>query len=132
MFAYAMLGTRDLQRAIAFYDPVMALLGQPRFSTEDQQASWGADEDYARPDLTVTLPFDGEPAHPGNGTMLAFAAPDPELVRALHRTALENGGTDEGAPGLRPHYSPGFYSAYVRDPDGNKLAFVCYRASETS
>ena len=44
---------------------------------------------------------------------------------AFHLTAMENGGSDEGAPGLRPHYHPNYYAAYVRDPDGNKLNFFC-------
>ncbi|MFM7443157.1 MAG: hypothetical protein ACKO2N_04480 [Tabrizicola sp.] len=58
--------------------------------------------------------------------MPALVAPDQEAVRAFHRAALAHGGTDEGAPGLRP-YSPAFYAAYVRDPDGHKAAFVFHR-----
>ena len=55
--------------------------------------------------------------------MPAFAAPSQEAVRAFHKAALAAGGTDEGAPGLRP-YGPSFFAAYVRDPDGNKLSAV--------
>jgi predicted lactoylglutathione lyase len=57
--------------------------------------------------------------------MIAFRARSWNEVDTFHDTALAHGGRSEGAPGLRPHYSPDFYAAYVRDPDGNKLAAVC-------
>ena len=62
-----------------------------------------------------------------NGTMIAFRAGSDAEVRAFHAAALEYGGTDEGAPGTRTYYQPSFYVAYVRDPDGNKLACVFHR-----
>ncbi|MFC6839929.1 VOC family protein [Xanthomonas theicola] len=130
MFAYAMLGTNDLTHALRFYDPLMELLGQPRCWTGEAGASWGSLDDYAVPGLCVGQPFDKAAATVGNGGMLAFRAPRVALVRALYETALAHGGTSEGEPGLRPQYAPGFYAAYVRDPDGNKLAFVCYEADE--
>jgi catechol 2,3-dioxygenase-like lactoylglutathione lyase family enzyme len=73
--------------------------------------------------LWITLPFDGNPATNGNGSMPALVAPSQDAVRAFHAAALAHGGTDEGAPGLRP-YGPAFFAAYVRDPDGNKLSAV--------
>lgn len=60
--------------------------------------------------------------------MVALIARSAEHIQQLHALALDHGGTDEGGPGLRPHYGEGFYSAYVRAPDGNKLAFVYYTA----
>ena len=57
--------------------------------------------------------------------MVALAATSWRQVDAFHAAALSHGGTSEGAPGLRPQYQPDFYAAYVRDPDGNKLAVVC-------
>lgn len=72
-------------------------------------------------------PFNGQPAVPGNGVHIAFKVDSRDLVDAFHRTALEHGGTDEGPPGLRAHYHPNYYGAYVRDPDGNKLQAVCHR-----
>jgi hypothetical protein len=71
----------------------------------------------------VTLPFDGKSASVGNGSMPALVAPTQQAVRDFHAAALAHGGTDEGAPGLRP-YGPAFFAAYVRDPDGNKLSAV--------
>ncbi|MFA5968410.1 MAG: VOC family protein [Sphingomonas sp.] len=130
MFAYAMLGTNDLERAIRFYDPLMERLGQPRCWTGEDSVSWGSLEDYAVPGLCVGRPFNGAAATIGNGGMLALRAPNVELVNDLYAKAMASGGSDEGRPGLRPQYGPGFYAAYVRDPDGNKLGFVCYHANK--
>jgi predicted lactoylglutathione lyase len=57
--------------------------------------------------------------------MIAFKAGSWRTVREFHEAALQHGGSSEGVPGLRLHYNPDFYAAYVRDPDGNKLAAVC-------
>lgn len=76
----------------------------------------------------MTEPFDGQPASVGNGTMVSFLAKSRAVVDAFHAAALAHGGTNEGLPGLRPQYGPQFYAGYVRDPDGNKLNAVCYRA----
>ena len=69
--------------------------------------------------MAATLPFDGQPATIGNGSMVALQAKDADQVRRLYEIALANGGVDEGAPG--PRGDDGFYAAYFRDPDGNKL-----------
>ena len=128
MFSYVSLGTRDLSRALRFYDAALAPLGHRRvedFDPEDRSAAWGLDD--PGPHLWVTQPFDGGPATVGNGVMVSFLAESRAAVDAFHAAALAHGGTDEGAPGLRPQYGPQFYAAYVRDPDGNKLNAVCYR-----
>ncbi|WP_079420340.1 VOC family protein [Thiomonas intermedia] len=134
MFTYLMLGTNDLVRAAAFYDPVLATLGHARCVTEDDDPSheigWGryADEGRVERALWLCKPFDGQPATTGNGSMVALAAMSRAQVDAFHAAALAHGGCSEGAPALRPHYGPDFYAAYVRDPDGNKLAAVCRAA----
>ena len=74
------------------------------------------------PALSVTVPFDGKPATVGNGVMVALVMDSTDKVDALHAKALELGGTDEGAPGPR---GDGFYAAYFRDLDGNKLNAFC-------
>jgi catechol 2,3-dioxygenase-like lactoylglutathione lyase family enzyme len=119
---YITLGTNDLARAARFYDAALAPLGLVRRATEPTEVGYGLPQDR-RSRIWVTLPFDGKPATVGNGSMPAFLAPSQEAVRAFHRAALASGGTDEGAPGLRP-YGTGFFAAYVRDPDGNKLSAV--------
>jgi catechol 2,3-dioxygenase-like lactoylglutathione lyase family enzyme len=132
MLTYVYLGTNDLERAITFYDATLAPLGLPRCITGDPEwdriaAGWGTYEDGGARELAlwVGTPFNGQVATLGNGTMVAFRARSWKEVDAFHAAALANGGSTEGAPGLRPHYSPDFYAAYVRDPDGNKLAAVC-------
>ncbi|MBL9075108.1 VOC family protein [Tabrizicola sp.] len=128
MFSYISLGTRDIARAIRFYDAALAPLGHRRiagYDPEDRSAAWGLDD--PGPHLWVTPPFDGQPASSGNGTMVSFLAETRAAVAAFHAAALAHGGSDEGAPGPRPEYGPHFYAAYVRDPDGNKLNAVCYR-----
>ena len=132
MFTYVCLGTNDLQRAVAFYDPVMAALGQQRCDSasepeEDGWFGWGTYVDDGRIEVALWLcePFNGQPASVGNGTMVALAAHSWAQVQAFHREALTHGGTSEGEPGVRVHYGPDFYAAYVRDPDGHKLAAVC-------
>jgi catechol 2,3-dioxygenase-like lactoylglutathione lyase family enzyme len=79
-----------------------------------------------RPLFVILRPFDGQPASPGNGTMAAFEAASRNIFDKAHAHALAHGGTDEGAPGLRPQYHPYYYGAYFRDPDGNKLWVVCH------
>jgi catechol 2,3-dioxygenase-like lactoylglutathione lyase family enzyme len=132
VLSYAYFGTNDLNRAIAFYDAVLATLGMRRCVTGDPEwdrtaAGWGTYEDDGARELAfwIGIPFDGKPASVGNGGMVAFRAHDWGSVDAFHATALANGGRDDGSPGLRLNYGADFYAAYVRDPDGNKLAAVC-------
>lgn len=132
MLSYVYLGTNDLELATRFYDAVLGPLGMQRCETNDPEwdrvsAGWGIYEDDGVRELAlwVGTPFDRQPASTGNGTMVAFMAPSWQAVDEFHAAALAHGGTSEGAPGLRAHYSPDFYAAYVRDLDGNKLAAVC-------
>lgn len=132
MFTYVTLGVNNFQRALYFYDRTLAALGWSRCDTDEPAgwAGWGVYEDQGRREVALWIcpPFDGGRATAGNGTMIALAAAARAQVQAFHQAALTCGGTSEGAPGLRPHYGPDFFAAYVRDPDGNKLAAVC-RAS---
>ena len=132
MLSYVYYGTNDLERAIRFYEAVLTPLGMVRCVTHDPawdrvSAGWGIYEDDGRRELAfwIGTPFNQEPATAGNGSMLAFSAPTWRAVDAFHAAALVNGGRCEGPPGLRLQYNPDFYAAYVRDPDGNKLAAVC-------
>jgi len=129
MFSYVALGARDFAASLAFYDAVLAPLGHRRFDADAQagHASWGQPD--PGPHLWICRPFDGAPASKGNGVMVSFLAATRAQVDAFHAAALAHGGSSEGAPGLRPHYGPTFYAAYVRDPSGNKLNAVCYAAT---
>ena len=126
MFSYIMLGTNNLAAAIAFYDPIMEMLGYPKAGGNEDGAAWGDLRSNRTTGFCIGRPFNREAATVGNGVMAAFSASSPEMIQQLYALALSLGGTDEGAPNYRPHYSEGFYAAYVRDMDGNKLAFVNY------
>jgi predicted lactoylglutathione lyase len=116
MIGYVTLGTNDLPRAAKFYDALAAELGTGRMMEYDTFIAWGTPGGGAG--IGLTKPFDGQAATIGNGVMAAFEARDQAQVDRLYQIALENGGTDEGAPGPR---GEGFYAGYFRDPDGNKL-----------
>ena len=127
MTLYTTVGVSDLARSTRFYDTVFATLGIRRTpGAEAGFVGWGPSYDDGV-SFWICKPFNGNAPSPGNGTMVAFRARNTAEVRAFHAAALANGGTNEGAPGTRDMYGPEFYVAYVRDPDGNKLACVYHR-----
>ncbi|WP_105508563.1 VOC family protein [Paraburkholderia sp. BL21I4N1] len=127
MFSHVFVSVRDFERALRFYDAVMGSLGiESRFCEQEKPwAGWHSASD-SRPFFVICKPFNGQPHDPGNGQMIAFAATSRETVRTCYQIALENGGTCEGPPGLRPRYHENYYGAYFRDPDGNKLCVACH------
>ena len=117
MIGYVTLGSNDMEKGKAFYDAVLAELGAKRgMAIEDKMQFWV--NEAGMPMLGICTPFDGAPAKPGNGTMTALFAPTHDLVDKTHAAAMAAGGADEGAPGDR---GGGFYGAYFRDLDGNKI-----------
>lgn len=122
---YVTVGAKDPATSHAFYDAVLGTLGwksHVEFPGWRAYSEKGSGEGFV---LWVAKPFDHAPPTGGNGTMVGFMAQSHEQVLAFHAAAVAHGGVDEGAPGLRPHYGPQWYAAYVRDPVGNKLAVVC-------
>ncbi len=87
-----------------------------------------AETPVATPQFYLMRPIDGRPASVGNGQTFAFEARDRATVHRFHETALANGATDEGAPGLRPAQPSNYYGAYMRDLDGHKICCVCHRS----
>ena len=126
MFSHVTLGTNDFAKAERAYDAVMAILGHPVLFRAGGVVAYGTP---TGPKVFIVPPFDGKAAQPGNGVHVAFVVQERAAVDAFHAAALANGGTDEGAPGLRPHYHKNYYGAYVRDPDGNKIQAVCHRSA---
>lgn len=127
MFSHVFVGVSDFDRALAFYRPLMAVLGvQERFCERDRLWAGWQSEPGPRPLFLIGRPYDGQAPHPGNGPMTAFLAGSRAVVDEAHRTALAHGGRCEGAPGLRPEYHAHYYGAYFRDPDGNKLCVACH------
>ncbi|PTR12557.1 MULTISPECIES: VOC family protein [unclassified Novosphingobium] len=128
MLGYALVGTRDLERARAFFDLVFAELGMARLHDAGHMTYWGGGFD--RGAVGVCLPLDRNSATAGNGTMLAIAAPSREAIDTAHTVALASGGVDEGRPGVRAgEGASAFYAAYFRDLDGNK--FSLFRIGES-
>lgn len=115
MIAYTTLGTNNLERAGAFYDKVLGVLGATRAWTNERMIGWSAG---AGPMFGVCIPYDQGAATHGNGTMVSLGAKDAAQVKAVYDAAMAAGARDEGAPGPRGNFTLG----YFRDPDGNKLA----------
>jgi len=120
MINYVTLGTNDLERGAPFYDALAAELGTGRMFEWPGAIAWG--NPGGAPGVALMKPFNGQAASVGNGVMVALEAKDPAQVDRLHALALAHGGSCEGKPG--PRGDGGFYAAYFRDVDGNKLAAV--------
>ena len=120
MIGYVTLGTNDAAAATAFYDALFAELGARRLDINERISLWSTGRD--QPMLGIASPYDGEPASAGNGTMVAVNVGSKERVESMHAHALELGGADDGAVGMR---GKTFYGGYFRDLDGNKLVLYC-------
>ena len=123
MFSHVTIGSVDPNKAASFYDEVLGTLGIETLFNFEGVVAYG---DAAGAKTFIVKPFDGGAPAPGNGGHIAYLAKTRAEVDAFHAAAIRLGGTDEGEPGLRPHYHPHYYGAYVRDPEGNKLQAVCH------
>jgi len=123
MFSHVTIGSRDPNKASDFYDEVLGTLGITTLFNVEGAVAYG---DAAGPKTFILTPFDGGPPEPGNGGHVAYLATTRAQVDAFYCAALSLGGSDEGAPSLRPQYHPNYYGAYVRDPEGNKIQAVCH------
>ncbi|RMF12473.1 MAG: VOC family protein [Alphaproteobacteria bacterium] len=119
MISYGTVGSNRLEEAKAFYDRLLGSIGMKPYVEHPSGGRLYASEDGRL--FGVLGPFDGKPATVGNGSMHGFAMDSRAKVDAFHKLALELGGSDEGAPGLRGPEEMNLYFAYVRDLDGNKL-----------
>lgn len=127
MFSHVFLGVSDFERALLFYRALMDILGmEERFC--DRERPWAGWQSHCgqRPLFLIGTPYDNQPHQCGNGQMVAFQASTRVVVRAAYQCALAHGGHLEGEPGLRPEYHDGYYGAYFRDLDGNKICVVCH------
>jgi catechol 2,3-dioxygenase-like lactoylglutathione lyase family enzyme len=125
LFDHISLGVSSLERSAAFYDAVLAAFGYVRLFENLRSVCYGP------PGFKGEAPFAiinwGEDAKaPGPGFHLAFAAVSRDAVDQFHRSALQAGGIDEGPPGIRENYDPGYYAAFIRDPDGHRLEAVLH------
>ncbi|WP_083438012.1 VOC family protein [Caldimonas brevitalea] len=127
MLNHVMVGTNDIERAKRFYDAVLQVLGAGE-PFRNIAASGHVRLFYRHNGSTfcVSQPINNEPATCANGSTVGFKCASPEVVRAFHDAAVAHGGTSiEDPPGMREtSLGPGYYLAYVRDPDGNKLCAI--------
>lgn len=122
MIGYATVGTNDIDRARRFYDALFGSIGAGRIMEIPDNGFTLYAKSWGKPGVAVIKPYDGGAATPGNGAMIALAMDERARVDAFHAKAIELGGSDEGAPGLRgPEGDQAFYGAYFRDLDGNKF-----------
>src|SRR5262249_40144733 len=105
MIGYVTLGSNDLERARAFYSALLAQIGGREVMRLDNGFTMYR-TGRGRPGLSITKPYNGEAAVPGNGNMVALVLKERSQVDALHAKALALGGTDEGAPGVRGTEGP--------------------------
>lgn len=129
MFSHIFVGVSHFDRALAFYRALMPVLGiEERFC--DPARPWAGWQSHPepRPLFVIGMPYDKQAHAAGNGQMVAFLADSRERVSRAYEVALANGGTSEGAPGLRPEYHAHYFGAYFRDTEGNKLCVACHRA----
>lgn len=127
MFSHIFVGISDFDRALAFYNPLMAVLGiEPRFCERSRPWAGWQSTPGPRPLFLIGKPYNTLDPQPGNGQMVAFLAESRAIVDQAYAIALQHGGSCEGPPGLRPEYHAHYYGAYFRDPDGNKLCVACH------
>lgn len=116
MIGYVSVGTNDLEGSCLFYDSLFEIMAAKRVYQSEDFVVWGMND--CAPMFSVHLPYDGKRATVGNGVMIALKADSKDAVDRLYARAISMGAASEGKPGIRME---GFYAAYFRDPDGNKL-----------
>ena len=121
MIGYTTVGSNDIDRATVFYNALFQLIGAKFVHDTERFKAWSVARN--QPFFGLVKPYDGEAATVGNGMMIGMLAKDKAQVDALYALAIELGAKDEGQPGMR---SKGYYVAYFRDLDGNKLNFHCH------
>lgn len=117
----------DLARSRAFYEAALAPLGIVLLMEvgPDLTDSGGTAIGFGKDDKPFFWIGDNERV--GVGTHIAFVTSERAVVDAFHAAAMAAGGTDHGGPGLRPHYHPDYYAAFVLDPDGINVEAVCHQ-----
>jgi len=121
MLHHISFGVTNLERSAAFYDATLSALGYVRVWADETAVGYG----HPGGDDKLAIKLQSVKAvPPGPGFHLAFSAPSREAVALFHAEALKNGGTDNGAPGLRPDYGDNYYAAFVVDPDGYRVEAV--------
>lgn len=125
MLNHISIGVADIARAKAFYDAALGALGYTCLSEGEGSLGYGKDA----PALWISKVRKPVKADPDSGLHVCFDAPSRKAVAAFHKAALAAGAEDNGKPGLRESYGPGYYAAFVVDPDGYRIEAYCGAAS---
>ena len=123
MIDHISIAVRDLKKAEAFYAAVLAALGMTK-QREWPDAAIGFGKKH--PEFWINVRGAMARVAEDSGVHICLRAADTAAVDAFHAAALKTGGASDGAPGLRPHYYPGYYATFVRDPDGNRIEAVTF------
>ena len=122
MIDHVSVAVRDLAAATRFYEAVLGAIGLTKL--ESRPATVGFGKTY--PEFWINLRADVTAVAPTSGAHVCFRARTAELIDAFHAAALQAGGESDGAPGLRPQHGDGYYAAFIRDPDGNRVEAVTF------
>jgi catechol 2,3-dioxygenase-like lactoylglutathione lyase family enzyme len=122
MLAHVVVGSNDMEKAKAFYRPVLSALGYEMVELPDNRFFFAGNHGM----FAVRTPINGQPVTFANGSTIGFIAKTSDQANAFHAAGLANGGTCEGPPGPRQStVGSSYYAAYLRDPDGNKICAIC-------
>jgi catechol 2,3-dioxygenase-like lactoylglutathione lyase family enzyme len=122
MIDHVSVAVRDLAAATRFYEAVLGALGLTKLESRPATVGFGK----AYPEFWINLRADMAPVPPASGAHVCFRARTTELIDAFHAAALQAGGVSDGAPGLRPQHGDGYYAAFIRDSDGNRIEAVTF------
>lgn len=122
MIDHVSVAVRDLERAARFYREVLGAIGYDELEARPLTVGFG--KKY--PEFWINLRSAMAPVAPDSGAHVGLRVRTSALVDAFHAAALAAGGTSDGAPGLRPQHGEGYYAAFIRDPDGNRMEAVTF------
>ncbi len=131
MFDHVSIGVSDLDRSAKFYEPLLAALGHVVLNRGPRAVCFGPPGFRGEPPFAILQRLD-QATLVGARQHFAFAAPHREAVQRFFEAALTHGGRDDGSPGIRENYGPGYYAAFVLDPDGHRLEAVVHEATAPS
>jgi|SRR5262249_27426812 len=122
MIDHISIAVRDLDAAARFYEPVLGRIGYAKLEVRPTTVGFGK----RYPEFWLNHRPDMYTVAPDTGVHVCLRAPTAAAVEAFHSAALAHGGASDGAPGLRPQHGEGYYAAFIRDPDGNRVEAVVF------